>query len=181
MVPRSENPTRQSNSSPPEYLNLTSQTNDLLRVDQWVSKATQGERTLSKRIAGQIDAYVGRRIRLGRTLLGMTQDHLATLLGVTYQQLQKYEKGVNRISAGRLIQVAGILGVPVDFFYEDVTRSQLDPGEQLSPRIVEFLGTEEGVQLGKAFIRIKAPQVRRGLLDLIRLLAKDDLPIDDSL
>jgi transcriptional regulator with XRE-family HTH domain len=111
----------------------------------------------------------------------MTQDHLATLLGVTYQQLQKYEKGVNRISAGRLIQVAGILGVPVDFFYEDVTRSQLDPGEQLSPRIVEFLGTEEGVQLGKAFIRIKAPQVRRGLLDLIRLLAKDDLPIDDSL
>jgi transcriptional regulator with XRE-family HTH domain len=139
---------------------------------------TQGEWTLSKRIAGQIDAYVGRRIRLGRTFLGMTQDHLATLLGVTYQQLQKYENGVNRISAGRLSQVAKILGVPVDFFYEDVTRSQSESAEQLHPRVVQFLGTEEGVQLGKAFIRIKAPQIRRRLLDLVRLLAKD---IDDSL
>jgi transcriptional regulator with XRE-family HTH domain len=111
----------------------------------------------------------------------MTQDDLATLLGVTYQQLQKYEKGVNRISAGRLIQVAKILGLPIDFFYQDVTRSRSEPAEQLPPRIVEFLDTEEGVQLGKAFIRIKAPQIRRGLLDLIRLLAEDDLPVDDSL
>jgi transcriptional regulator with XRE-family HTH domain len=111
----------------------------------------------------------------------MTQDHLATLLSLTYQQVQKYEKGVNRISAGRLIQVAEILGVTVGFFYEDVPCSPSEPAEEWSPRIVEFLGTEEGVQFGKALVRIKAPQIRRGLLNLILLLAKDDLPIDDSL
>jgi len=144
-------------------------------------KATQEEWTLSKRMAGHVDAYVGRRIRLGRTLRGMTQDHLATLLSLTYQQVHKYEKGVNRISAGRLIQVAEILGVTVGFFYEDVPCSPSEPAEEWSPRIVEFLGTEEGVQFGKAFVRIKEPQIRRGLFNLILLLAKDDLPIDDSL
>ncbi len=126
---------------------------------------------MSKKVAGEIDGHVGRRIRLGRSLLGMTQGHLARLLGVTFQQVQKYEKGSNRISAGRLIQVADILCVPVGFFYNDVTVNPSKPTETLSTRIVEFLCAEEGALLIKSFINIKSPQIRRRLLELIQQLS----------
>src|SRR3954471_8755620 len=76
--------------------------------------------TLPKKKANPVDAHVGHRVRLRRMLIGMSQERLGELLGLTFQQVQKYEKGINRIGAGRLFEVAGILGVPIGFFYEDV-------------------------------------------------------------
>src|SRR5580693_6549785 len=95
-----------------------------------------------KKQANPIDGQVGNRVRLRRMLIGMSQEKLGELLGLTFQQVQKYEKGVNRIGAGRLYQVAHILGVPVSYFYEGVME---DPAESSRhhdetdvPPVVEF-------------------------------------------
>ena len=130
-----------------------------------------------KKQANPIDAQVGNRVRLRRMLVGMSQEKLGEMLGLTFQQVQKYEKGVNRIGAGRLYQVAHILGVPVSYFYEDVTER---PGENLpannhaSPPVMEFLSSGEGLQLALAFMRIKEPRVRKRVIDLVKTLAEGD-------
>ncbi len=132
---------------------------------------------MPKKQANPVDAHVGHRVRLRRMLVGMSQERLGELLGLTFQQVQKYEKGINRIGAGRLYEMAGILGVPVSFFYEDV-----DPGTQVAgfaesdepPPVMEFLSSGEGLQLSLAFMRVKDPKVRRRILDLVRSLAADD-------
>ena len=77
-------------------------------------------RLVPKKQANPIDAQVGNRVRIRRMLIGMSQEKLGDLLGLTFQQVQKYEKGVNRIGAGRLYEISRILGVPIDFFYEGV-------------------------------------------------------------
>ena len=111
-------------------------------------------------------------------LIGMSQERLGDLLGLTFQQVQKYEKGVNRIGAGRLFEVSRILGVPIDFFYEGV-------GEQLagragfaepeaSPPVLEFVSSGEGLQLSLAFMKIKDSKVRKRVLDLVKSLAEDE-------
>ena len=114
-------------------------------------------------------------------LVGMSQERLGELLGLTFQQVQKYEKGINRIGAGRLFEVAGILGVPISFFYEDVDtgRSTIgfaDGGEP--PPVMEFLSSGEGLQLSLAFMRIKDTKVRRRILELVRSLAGEDEKLD---
>ena len=110
-------------------------------------------------------------------LIGMSQERLGELLGLTFQQVQKYEKGINRIGAGRVFEVAGILGVPVSFFYEDADAngpsSGLAEGEE-PPPVMEFLASGEGLQLSLAFMRIKDVKVRRRILDLVRSLADED-------
>src|SRR6476660_10048073 len=100
--------------------------------------------TVPKKQANPVDAHVGHRVRLRRMLVGMSQERLGELLGLTFQQVQKYEKGINRIGAGRLFEVAGILGVPISFFYEDVeaggsTIGFADGGEP--PPVMEFLSS----------------------------------------
>ena len=110
-------------------------------------------------------------------LIGMSQERLGELLGLTFQQVQKYEKGVNRIGAGRLFDVARILGVPIDYFYESVS-SQLSGGRgfaesENSPPVMEFVSSGEGLQLSLAFMRIKDPKVRKRVLDLVKSLAED--------
>ena len=123
-----------------------------------------------------LDAHIGRRIRLRRLLRKMSQGHLGELLGITFQQIQKYEKGANSISAGRLFDVARILGVPIDFFFEDfdsnVSADGPTDGDD-SPLVVEFLSRGEGLMLGLAFIRIRDVNVRRRILDLVRALAEE--------
>src|SRR3974390_2752228 len=97
-----------------------------------------------KKQANPIDAQVGNRVRLRRMLVGMSQEKLGELLGLTFQQVQKYEKGVNRIGAGRLYQVADILGVPVSYFYEDVAERQNEharANEHASPPVMEFFSS----------------------------------------
>lgn len=112
-------------------------------------------------------------------LIGMSQERLGELLGLTFQQVQKYEKGVNRIGAGRLFQVAHILGVPVDYFYEGVTTEDGDtsPGfaePEPNPPVMEFLSSGEGLQLTLAFMKIKDPKVRKRVLDLVKTLSTDE-------
>jgi transcriptional regulator with XRE-family HTH domain len=128
-----------------------------------------------KKQANPIDAQVGNRVRLRRMLIGMSQEKLGEALGLTFQQVQKYEKGVNRIGAGRLFQVARILGVPITYFYEDVASTA--PGlsdAAASPPVIEFLSSADGLQLSLAFMRIKEPKVRRRVLDLVKSLADDE-------
>ena len=128
-----------------------------------------------------IDTHVGGRVRLRRMILGMSQEKLAEQLGLTFQQVQKYEKGINRIGASRLYDLAQVLGVPVQFFYEDapVANSAMHapPGfaEQSGDNyIVDFLNTRDGLELNRAFLRITDAKVRRSIVDLVRSLAKED-------
>ena len=106
-------------------------------------------------------------------LIGMSQEKLGDLLGLTFQQVQKYEKGVNRIGAGRLFEIARILGVPIDFFYDGVAA----PAEGLvdaTPPVMEFMSSGEGLQLSLAFMKIKDPKVRKRVLDLVKSLAEEE-------
>src|SRR5262252_3300282 len=125
-----------------------------------------------------IDKYVGSRIRMRRIMLGMSQEKLGDALGLTFQQVQKYEKGTNRIGASRLQQIAHILQVPVAFFFEGAPapNTQADGmREAPSPAYVsEFLATSEGLALTKAFMRIKQPKLRRRIVDLVEEIAGDD-------
>lgn len=136
---------------------------------------------MPKKQANPIDAQVGNRVRLRRMLVGMSQEKLGEMLGLTFQQVQKYEKGVNRIGAGRLYQVANILGVPVSYFYEDVPDKQNDhmhANEQASPPVMQFLSSGEGLQLALAFMRIKESKVRKRVIDLVKTLANDEADLD---
>jgi transcriptional regulator with XRE-family HTH domain len=111
-------------------------------------------------------------------LIGMSQERLGDLLGLTFQQVQKYEKGVNRIGAGRLFEVSRILGVPIEFFYEGVgeqfmgKRGFAEP--EGSPPIMEFVSSGEGLQLSLAFMKIKDAKVRKRVLDLVKSLGEED-------
>ena len=137
---------------------------------------------MPKKQANPVDAHVGHRVRLRRMLIGMSQEKLGELLGLTFQQVQKYEKGINRIGAGRLFEVAGILGVPISFFYEDADAGGAAGGFSEAgepPPVMEFLASGEGLQLSLAFMRIKDVKIRRRILDLVRSLA-DVNGLDDA-
>ena len=131
---------------------------------------------MPKKQANPVDAHVGNRVRLRRMLVGMSQERLGELLGLTFQQVQKYEKGVNRIAAGRLFEISSILGVPINFFYEDFDGHKAggfaEGGEP--PPVMEFVSSGEGLQLSLAFMRINDPKVRRRILDLVRSLADEE-------
>jgi transcriptional regulator with XRE-family HTH domain len=131
-----------------------------------------------KKQANPIDAHVGHRVRLRRMLVGMSQERLGELLGLTFQQVQKYEKGVNRIGAGRLYEIAGILGVPVNFFYDELEGEKSDAVSGSAngsgdPPVMEFISSGEGIQLSLAYMRVKDTKVRRKILDLVRSLADE--------
>lgn len=108
-------------------------------------------------------------------LIGMSQERLGELLGLTFQQIQKYEKGVNRIGSGRLFEISQILNVPIQYFFDGAEKSVTGPRgfseSEASPPVVEFLSTGEGLQLSLAFMRIKDPKVRKRVLDLVKSIA----------
>ena len=134
---------------------------------------------MPKKQANPVDAHVGHRVRLRRMLVGMSQERLGELLGLTFQQVQKYEKGVNRIGAGRLYELAGILGVPVSFFYEDLTPATTSASGVAGsepPPVMEFVSSGEGLQLSLAFMKIRDQKIRRKILELVRSLAEDEQP-----
>ena len=140
------------------------------------SSPTFKSKTLPKKQANPIDGQVGNRLRLRRMMIGMSQEKLGELLGLTFQQVQKYEKGVNRIGAGRLFEIARILGVPIQYFYESVTEQLASaPGfaERDSQPVLEFVSSGDGLQLSLAYMRIKDPKVRKRVLDLVKSLAED--------
>lgn len=112
-------------------------------------------------------------------MLGMSQEKLGDGLGITFQQIQKYEKGTNRVGASRLQHIASILKVPVAFFFEDAPGSPDDAqGFAEEPRsyVVDFLSSSEGLSLNRAFVRISDPKVRRKIVDLVQALAADESP-----
>ena len=127
---------------------------------------------MAKKQANPIDIQVGNRVRIRRMLIGMSQEKLGDLLGLTFQQVQKYEKGVNRIGAGRLFEVSRILNVPVDFFYEGVSVAG-QPESDGAP-VMEFVSSGEGLQLALAFMKIKDAKVRKRVLDLVKSLAEEE-------
>ncbi|MEI2300760.1 helix-turn-helix domain-containing protein [Ensifer sp. MJa1] len=131
----------------------------------------------NKKKPNPIDIHVGSRIRLRRTMLGMSQEKLGESLGITFQQIQKYEKGTNRVGASRLQNISGILNVPVSFFFEDAPgESAGQPGmaeASSSNYVVDFLSSSEGLQLNRAFVKITDPKVRRRLVDLVKALAAE--------
>ena len=114
------------------------------------------------------DVEVGQRIRARRMAKGMSQTELGTMLGVTFQQVQKYEKGVNRVGAGRLVRVAEALDVPVSFFF-----GATDSGSEDTRTILGFLDTSYSLRLLRAFSRIKQTEVQRAVVDLVESIAPD--------
>lgn len=143
---------------------------------------------MPKKKANPVDAHVGYRVRLRRMLIGMSQERLGDLLGLTFQQVQKYERGINRIGAGRLYEVAEILGVPISFFYEGMDGIQVPAengnghgnghgngnGSEKPSAVMDFLSSNEGIQLSTAYMGIKDVKVRRKILDLVRSISTDN-------
>jgi transcriptional regulator with XRE-family HTH domain len=131
--------------------------------------------TMSKKAPNPIDKHVGSRVRMRRMMLGMSQEKLGDALKLTFQQVQKYEKGTNRISASRLQQSAHILQVPVTFFFDgapSVPGAPQAEGTAPAPAYVtDFLATRDGLALIKAFIRIKESRRRRRIVALVEELA----------
>ena len=128
-----------------------------------------------KKAPNPIDKYVGSRVRMRRMMLSMSQEKLGDALGLTFQQVQKYEKGTNRVGASRLQQISNILQVPVSFFFEgapDISTPMQANGEAPSPAYVaDFLATSDGLALTKAFMRIKDAKLRRSIVDLVQQIA----------
>ncbi|MFD1703195.1 helix-turn-helix domain-containing protein [Methylopila henanensis] len=133
-----------------------------------------------KKTPNPVDKHVGSRVRMRRVLIGMSQEKLGEALGITFQQIQKYEKGTNRIGASRMQQIATVMGVPVSYFFDDAPGSEpTTPGMAEAPGsdyVVDFLTTTEGLQLNKAFVRIGDSKVRRKIVDLVSALADTSKP-----
>jgi transcriptional regulator with XRE-family HTH domain len=118
-----------------------------------------------------IDKQIGVRVRMRRLTLDVSQQKLAADLGISFQQLQKYEKGVNRVGAGRLQQLAEILQVPITFFYEDFPARRRSKSA-LPPSISDFLGSGDGLALAEAFVSIRDARQRRCLVILAEAMAR---------
>jgi transcriptional regulator with XRE-family HTH domain len=132
---------------------------------------------LAKKAPNPTDKHVGSRVRMRRMMLGMSQEKLGDGLRLTFQQVQKYEKGTNRIGASRLQQISQILQVPVSFFFEGAPVAHTairshGMGEAPSPAYVsDFLATSDGLALTKAFMRITEPKLRRRIVELVQQIA----------
>jgi transcriptional regulator with XRE-family HTH domain len=140
---------------------------------------------MAKKPLNPIDKHVGSRVRMRRMMLGMSQTKLGDALGITFQQLQKNEKGTNRIGASRLQQISHTLQVPVSFFFEG---SPHVPGQYKSngatapspAYVTEFLATSEGLALTTSFMRIKAPELRRRIVKLVEEIAGHDDSVPET-
>ncbi len=130
-----------------------------------------------------VDIHVGSRIRLRRMMIGMSQERLGERLGLTFQQVQKYEKGANRVGASRLFAISRILEVPVEFFFADMPDSIAQEDSGSRPKgmaepdetafVMDFVSSSEGLQLNTAFKKIGSQETRRKIVDLVKTLAAD--------
>ncbi len=121
-----------------------------------------------------VDVHVGMRLRQRRTLLGMSQEKLAKSFGVSFQQVQKYERGANRISASRLHLLTRILDIPVSYFFEGLPSSVKDRPLPADPEAPDRMTSRETLELVRAYYRILDPGVRKRLVDLARALGKEE-------
>jgi transcriptional regulator with XRE-family HTH domain len=120
-----------------------------------------------------VDVHVGSRVRYRRMIVGMSQEKLGEKMNLTFQQIQKYEKGTNRIGASRLFQLSKILEVPVGYFFEDAFSSSAPTHAQQEGYILDFVNSREGLDLNRAFAKIQDPKVRRRIIDLVRALSEE--------
>ncbi len=133
------------------------------------------------RVPHPTDKYVGSRVRMRRMMLGMSQESVGDALGLTFQQIQKYEKGTNRISAGRLQHFARLLQVPVPFFFDGAPAlpghlKGINAAAPSPAYVAEFLATSDGLALTKAFTALKDAKLRRCIVALVAQIAGDDVP-----
>ena len=130
-----------------------------------------------ERSPNQVDQHIGARMRLRRLTMNVSQERLAEMLGLTFHQVQKYEKGVNRVAASRLWDVARALDVPVSYFFEGLDGG-FDAQGMAEARgdtpVFDLIASPDGAQLAAAYATIDSPRIRRGLLELMRALADDD-------
>ncbi|QRM30569.1 helix-turn-helix domain-containing protein [Microvirga sp. VF16] len=125
---------------------------------------------MQKKSPNEIDKHIGSRVRARRIMLGMSQEKLAGALGLTFQQVQKYEKGVNRIGASRLLHIAGVLDVSIEFFFEGVPGLRAG-GFSDDSLVAEFLTRSESDRLVRGFLKLKDDEARRKVADLVDWLA----------
>ncbi len=148
-----------------------------------MAKPKRVRRSAKKQVSrsGPIDIHVGSRVRLRRNLLGISQTDLGKALGVAFQQVQKYEKGTNRISASRLFNLSRVLGVPISFFFEDLSPAAAGGGRRRArglgkaPASVlepDTLSKRETGELIRAYYRVKDPKLRKRVQDLLQALGK---------
>jgi transcriptional regulator with XRE-family HTH domain len=145
-----------------------------------VGRMDEETKKMTKKAPNPIDKHVGSRVRMRRMMLGMSQEKLGDALALTFQQVQKYEKGTNRIGASRLQQISHILQVPVAFFFEGaphLVEGMVSDTMETAPSptyVSDFLATSDGLSLTKAFMRIPDPKLRRRIVDLVQQIAGED-------
>jgi transcriptional regulator with XRE-family HTH domain len=132
----------------------------------------------TKKVPNPVDKHVGSRVRMRRMMLAMSQEKLGAALGLTFQQVQKYENGTNRMGASRLQQMSGILQVPVEFFFEGAPNTSAPDGSNVSAlsvaQIDDFISDSDGLRLIGAFMRLDNAAVRRRIVMLVQEIAGDD-------
>ncbi|RED51502.1 helix-turn-helix domain-containing protein [Aestuariispira insulae] len=131
-------------------------------------------------IPNPVDIHVGGRVRLRRTLLGMSQEKLGEAIGLTFQQVQKYERGTNRVGASRLYDLSRVLDVPIQYFFDDMTQDVADQAPRLRAGLDEMpedtyerdpMAKRETLELVRAYYRVKDPVVRKRIFDLCKAMA----------
>ena len=132
----------------------------------------------TKKNPNPVDIHVGGRVRLRRMLVGLSQEKLGTSMGLTFQQIQKYEKGVNRIGASRLFRLSQVLDVPVQFFFDgmppmqgSVATGMAEPKQEAF--LYEFLNTRDGLELNRAFVKVTNADMRKAVIELVRSLGRN--------
>lgn len=137
-----------------------------------MSEETEGRRP------NPVDLHVGSRVRMRRKLMGVSQEQLAESLGLTFQQVQKYERGANRVSASKLYEIAATLQAQVSYFFEGLAdpanASEGDADQGTEQFVHDFLMTPEGLELAGLFPKITRARVRRRILDLVRSMADEE-------
>ncbi len=132
-----------------------------------------------------VDIHVGARVRLRRTLLGMSQEKLGKALGLTFQQVQKYERGANRIGSSRLFQLSKILDVPVSFFFDEMTTDTTQKAEGMAEGNkqvfeVDKLSRRETLELVRAYYKITDPSVRKKIFEMVKAVGSSAIGSDES-
>lgn len=136
-----------------------------------------------------IDAHVGARVRLRRTLLGLSQEKLGDALGLTFQQIQKYERGANRIGASRLFDLSRVLDVPVSFFYDDMANDLTEraPGKVADARDhanadqdLDPMAKRETLELVRSYYKVSDPAVRKKIFELVKSLSASEAGASDD-
>ena len=146
--------------------------------ESWVFMSKEMPKKKTKGVPDEVDVHVGGRLRVRRSLLGMSQEKLANAVGLTFQQVQKYERGMNRISAGRLYQFSRILDVPVTYFYENIVRAGGAVGmsdndqDGFQNDSADMMQSKESIKLLKAYYSIEDEDARRDILKFIKSMAK---------